>query len=74
MLNANLVLLVFSLKALSLTFLFSFFVLLILLFYIFLGVHVCLIGGADSCCLHREPNVNFITEDVFLFFTSNIKT
>ena len=47
MLNANLVLLVFSLEALTLTFLFSFFVLLICLFYIFLGVHVSVPGGTD---------------------------
>ena len=67
MLNANLVLLVFSLEALALTFLFSFFVLLIRLFYIFLGVMFSVLGGADSRCLHRESNVNFFAEDVFCF-------
>ena len=67
MLNANIVLLVFSLEELTLTFLFSFFVLLICLFYIFLGVHVSVPGGTDSRLLRRETNVN--TED---FFASNI--
>ena len=45
MFNAYLVLLVFSLEALSLTFLFSVFVLLIRFFYI------SVLEGADSPCL-----------------------
>ena len=53
--------------ALTLPFLFSFFVLLIRLFYIFLGVHVSVPGGADSRLLRREPILNFITEDFFAF-------
>ena len=60
MFNANLVLLVFSREALTLFF-FNF-VLLIRLFYIFLEVHVSLLEGADSrFCLHRKPNMDFIT-------------
>ena len=64
MLNTNLVLLVFSLDALTL--LFSFFCFANSFVLYFLRVHVSVLGGADSLFfLHREPNVNFITEDVF---------
>ena len=31
----------------------------------FLRGSVSVLGGADARCLHRERNVNFITEDVF---------
>ena len=63
------------------TFLFPYFVLLIRLlfgaeffilffiFFIFLGVYVSVIGGADSRSLRREPFTNFIEEE---FFDSNI--
>ena len=47
MLNANLVLLVFSGRTHAYFFIFSF-CLAIRFFYIFLGVHVSVLGGADS--------------------------
>ena len=73
MLNANLVLLVFSLEALTLTFFFYFQFLFCYSFLLYFLRGSCFRSrGADSRLFAQGTYVNFITEDVFCFQYLNL--